>query len=111
MFFEKPEAIQQITETFLKTRERWGEAALEGEDSLHIAEQLAASTDAFLLELWRGATSQAFFDATALLALGSYGRREMALESDIDLMIEVGRAQLLEDNDFHLAVERFMTWC
>lgn len=111
MLSEKPESIAQITHQFLQTRQRWGDAALEGVDSLHIAEQLATSTDAFLLELWREAARPEFFDATALLALGSYGRREMALESDVDLMIELGRRELLEDAEFHHAVERFMTWC
>ncbi|AWV89819.1 bifunctional uridylyltransferase/uridylyl-removing protein GlnD [Bradymonas sediminis] len=111
MISETPQTIQRITESFLRIRERWGQAALEGEDSLVIAQQLAASTDAFLLEVWRGAATPAFFDATALLAVGSYGRREMALESDIDLVIEVGRPELLEDPEFHHAIERFMTWC
>lgn len=111
MLTETPESITRIIQNFRASRERWAAAALEGADSLEIAAHLAASTDAFLLQLWRSAAPQTAFSATAMLAVGSYGRRELALESDIDLVIEVGRAELLDDPEFHDAIERFITWC
>jgi [protein-PII] uridylyltransferase len=108
---ETPEPIRSATERFMKVREKWAIEALSGADSLELARNLAASTDAFILELWRQAAPSDVLDATALLATGSYGRRELAAQSDIDLMIEVGRPELIDRPEFHDAVERFMTWC
>ncbi|MFP4597553.1 MAG: [protein-PII] uridylyltransferase [Persicimonas sp.] len=106
-----PVKVREAIERYTKEREELGERAFSGADSLELAGELAALTDSFVLTMWREAAPRELVEATTLLALGGYGRRELAFGSDIDIMVELGDADFLERPELHDAVERFLSWC
>ncbi len=73
------------------------------------AEALTSATDLWIRDLWSIAGADLDFEAE-LVALGGYGRRELALGSDVDLVIEIP-ASGTADPELHDAVGRFVAWC
>jgi [protein-PII] uridylyltransferase len=108
---DTPEAVSQALARYHEERDELVEAAISRVDSLEVSRRLTEMIDRFVLDLWRHAASPALAEKTALLAMGSYGRYELALGSDIDVMIELGTPDLFESAELHNAVERFLTWC
>lgn len=100
-----PKAVEEATERFLTRRtelaeERGGEA---------IAKALTDATDTWIASIWKAASERLDL-STGLVALGGYGRRELAPGSDVDVVIEVPDGSE-SDPELYSAAERFMAWC
>ncbi|QDG49919.1 [protein-PII] uridylyltransferase [Persicimonas caeni] len=108
---QTPPAVSEAIERHRSERARLAQKALVGADSLQIAAELTELTDRFVLEVWREAAEPRVLEKTAVLALGGYGRRELAFGSDIDVMFELGDSALFDSEELHHSVERFLTWC
>lgn len=90
---------------FLQARATVATQLLSDGDGVGAATALTAATDVWIRALWQEAGG---FEAS-LSALGGFGRCELCLGSDVDLVIEVAEgvddsAELLE------CVERFIAW-
>jgi [protein-PII] uridylyltransferase len=108
---DAPEAVRQAIGSYQVERAELVSAVWSRADSLEVSRSLTEVIDQFVVELWQHAAPPALVENTALLAMGSYGRFELALESDIDVMIEIGAPELVESPQLHQSVERFLTWC
>lgn len=72
-----------------------------------MASELTLATDRWIEGMW-GAASDGV--EARLVALGGYGRRELSLASDVDLVLEVDEADVGRES-LVASVERFMAWC
>lgn len=85
---------------------------LEGGSSAVLARNLAWLTDQVLLHGWRRfRNSLGIGDRVDLIAAGGYGRAELNLESDIDLLILVSGADGSGDAAANDCAERFIQFC
>jgi [protein-PII] uridylyltransferase len=105
------EVARGLNEAYLRQRASLAEAIRRGDDSLEISYGLAEMTDAWILGLWRESAPLDLHERSTLYALGGYGRRELAIGSDIDLLIEVADDDVLAHPELHDSIERLMSWC
>ncbi len=105
---EPTQRADEINARFLAERQDLAERLLaSGADGIEDAGRLlTAATDAWVADVWREAGGAG---RASLFALGGYGRRELALGSDVDLAFH-SAPEDLADPDFVGAVERFVAW-
>jgi [protein-PII] uridylyltransferase len=105
-------AIRGYQQALTHGKNALAEYHLEGGSSAVLARNLSWLTDQILLHAWRSLGSdQGITDAIDLIAAGGYGRAELNLESDIDLLILVGQADGAEDPMVTDFAERFIRFC
>lgn len=106
---EAPDEVQEATRALENARAEAATALEAGAGGAETARAITEATDEWVRILWNTASSS-LDDPGVLVALGGYGRMELAFASDVDLVIEVDQAAF-ESADLRLAVERFMAWC
>src|SRR5207244_8615365 len=79
-------ALPWTRETLEASRKEIAAAHREGATGLEIVRALADLADTILLALYEEASATQSAGGVCLVALGGYGRRELAPYSDIDLM-------------------------
>ena len=85
---------------------------LEGGSSAVLARHLSWLTDQVLLHCWRRFRhGLGIGNVVDLIAAGGYGRSQLNLESDIDLLILVNSAEGAEDPAVSDFAERFIRFC
>ena len=95
---------------FLNGRRELAHPIVSGRGGLEVAESLRVLTDRWIVALWQQAIPAQMSDGISLFATGGYGRRELALHSDVDLLVAVHDDDLANDERFELAIERLMAW-
>ncbi|MBK5100969.1 MAG: hypothetical protein JJE15_08270, partial [Desulfobacteraceae bacterium] len=83
---------QQVVQDFLASRRSLIQTELKGQSGARTASKYSGLMDRLIRSLFHEAglrdnTRTVQKDTLVLLALGSYGRRELCLESDVDLMV------------------------
>lgn len=101
---------QTLNDVYLKARASIIATIDEGEDSLKVAQNLSEATDPWILGLWKECAPTAVHRRSTLYALGGYGRKELTVGSDIDLLIEVADEEALAHPELHHSLERMMSW-
>lgn len=102
--------LQKATSTFEQQRHALIEQinAQTFIDGITFCERLTEITDRWLHELFQHTLGHHALSHCMIYALGGYGRRQLCLQSDLDLLIEVHDSVLLDDPNFEHGIEQLM---
>lgn len=106
---EPTDAARKAIDRFVQRRESLADSFEAGElaGGRTMAHALTDAADDWLRELWEEAREPSL--DVSILALGGYGRRELAWGSDLDVVIEVDAGAVTQPI-LRESVERFMAW-
>ena len=105
-----PDLVQEANDHYRNCRDALLPKILSGTSGQALSEELVTIADQWLLTLWKCAIPDDLRPLLSLHATGGYGRCELALESDLDVLIAVHDEKLIENKTLSLATERLMAW-
>lgn len=105
-----PDSVAEANRRFLDARRQLAPSIIAECSGLKTAKELRTITDRWLCELWHQALPAPFEDAVSVHATGGYGRDELCLHSDIDVLIALHDPDVADAPEFALAMERLMAW-
>lgn len=102
--------MARANEDYLLERRKISLVILCGGQGRETAKRLVTITDRWLQTLWEASIPPNLRTHTSLHATGGYGRKELAFESDLDVLIALHDPDLAENPEFSLGIERLMAW-
>ena len=107
-----PRAVSELRERFRDRKaailRRFAEARPTAREAMRVLHGLADEVDATLRQLWHEAALPA---GMALVAVGGYGRGELFPYSDVDVLVLLPGAGLVDGDPGFAATERFVGAC
>ncbi len=108
--FAIPDPVHEANQRFLQRRLDLADDLRRQRDGLLIAGLLEEITDQWLLRLWELAIPEPLREVLSLHAIGGYGRSQLALHSDLDVLIAVHVDDLDTLDGLEESIERLMMW-
>ena len=108
-----PHQIREAAKLHERAREQARSAlsARAERSSMQICQALSDAADAWVLAVWEHTAPADLREASALYALGGFGRQELSFGSDLDVLIEVHDPTLLERAETSEIIEQWMRHC